>query len=141
MAHERELPDGTIIRDGMPKPCVLCGRLPEQVIWNIDPEKVLGGPPGEESGCSTGLILPKLEGQPMKNFQHRLRRLERQVGQAFERRLATMPQAEFFALAGLPPQPTRTNRCRDRRGGSIWRARRRITGWRSDGSRTGAWAL
>jgi hypothetical protein len=43
----------------------------------------------------------------MKNFQHRLRRLERQAGQAFERRLATMSQAEFFALAGLPPQPTR----------------------------------
>jgi hypothetical protein len=42
VTHERELPDGTIIRDEVPKPCVLCGRLPEQVVWDIDPVQVLG---------------------------------------------------------------------------------------------------
>jgi hypothetical protein len=41
VANKRELPDGTVVRDDVPKPCVLCGRLPEQVIWNIDPVKVL----------------------------------------------------------------------------------------------------
>jgi hypothetical protein len=42
VAHERELPDGTVFRDDVPKPCVLCGRLPEQVVWDIDPVQVLG---------------------------------------------------------------------------------------------------
>jgi hypothetical protein len=40
--QQRQLPDGTIIRDEVPQPCPRCGRRPEQVIWNIDPVKVLG---------------------------------------------------------------------------------------------------
>jgi hypothetical protein len=53
------------------------------------------------------VILLKPGKSAVKNLQHRLRRLERQLNQAFEHRLCTMPQAEFYALVGLPPQPTR----------------------------------
>ena len=41
VAHEYEPPGGTIVRDDVPEPCALCGRQPEQVIWNIEPVKVM----------------------------------------------------------------------------------------------------
>jgi hypothetical protein len=41
VAHEHELPDGTIVRDDVPEPCALCGRLPEQVIWDTAHVKVM----------------------------------------------------------------------------------------------------
>jgi hypothetical protein len=37
VTYERELSDGTIVRDEVPQPCALCGRQPEQVIWEVDP--------------------------------------------------------------------------------------------------------
>ena len=40
VAHEHEMPNGTIVGDDVPKPCALCGRLPEQVIWDTEPVKV-----------------------------------------------------------------------------------------------------
>jgi hypothetical protein len=42
VVRDVQLPDGTVIEGEEPVPCSLCGRMPEQIIRNVDPLKVLG---------------------------------------------------------------------------------------------------